>query len=43
VDNPNERDSRLYTLTVEEYRARRRAHEKVTVLGEQPARSTAGS
>ena len=42
VDNPNERDSRLYTLTVEEYRARRLAYEKVTVLGEQPPRSTAG-
>ena len=46
VDNPTERFSRLYTLTVEEYRARRfaqAAQEKVIVLGEQPARSTAGS
>lgn len=45
VDNPDERYSRLYTLTVEEYRARRLAqsvHEKVIVLSE-PVPSAAGS
>jgi uncharacterized protein YPO0396 len=45
VDNPDERYSRLYTLTVEEYRARRMAqaaHEKVIVLSE-PVPSAAGS
>ena len=45
VDNPDERYSRLYTLTVEEYRARRiaqAAHEKVIVLSE-PVPSAAGS
>jgi uncharacterized protein YPO0396 len=45
VDNPDERYSRLYTLTVEEYRARRlaqSAHEKVIVLTE-PVPSAAGS
>lgn len=45
VDNPDERYSRLYTLTVEEYRARRiaqAAHDKVIVLSE-PVPSAAGS
>ena len=45
VDNPDERYSRLYTLTVEEYRARRLAQsvpEKVIVLSE-PVPSAAGS
>jgi uncharacterized protein YPO0396 len=45
VDNPDERYSRLYTLTVEEYRARQiaqAAHEKVIVLSEAVP-SAAGS
>jgi uncharacterized protein YPO0396 len=45
VDNPTECYSRLYTLTVEEYRAQRAAKEltRKIVLGEQPSLSTAGS
>jgi uncharacterized protein YPO0396 len=39
VDNPTERYSRLQTLTIEEYRARRIAH----AVGRQAALSAAGN
>jgi uncharacterized protein YPO0396 len=45
VDNPTECHSRLHTLTVEEYRARRAAQEvakKKIVLSESPSISTVG-
>jgi uncharacterized protein YPO0396 len=41
VDNPTQQDSRLQTLTIEEYRARRTEH----ALGQQkqPALTAAGN